>query len=61
MIHSTEIARKLLEKNVLNDPTFTIQDLFKIRDYCLGLAKYGLCDQDLLDEVLQFIKEKVGE
>jgi len=61
MIHTTEIARELLAKNILNDPTFSLQDLFKIRDACLILARFGLEDIDLLNETLKYIVQKVGE
>ncbi len=60
-IHTSEIARKLLEQNILNDPTFSLSELFQIRDACLLLARYGLEDKDLLKEVLMYLGQKVGE
>ena len=55
------IARELLAKNVLNEPTFTIKELFEIRDSLMILAKYGLADLDLLVEVNKYILQKAGE
>ena len=51
-----EIAKKLLEKGILEEKGFTIKELFDIRDACLTLAKYGLGDMDLLQETLKYIK-----
>ena len=61
MLDTKILARELLAKNILNDPTFSLQDLFKIRDACLILARFGLEDIDLLNETLKYIVQKVGE
>ncbi len=58
-IHTQEIARKLLEQNILNDPGFSIKELFEIRDSCLTLARYGLADMNLLEETLKYIGQLV--
>ena len=55
------LAKELLAKNVLNEPTFTIKELFEIRDALMILAKYGLQDQDLLDECLRYLAQKGNE
>ena len=55
------LARELLAKNILNDPTFTIKELFEIRDACMILARFSLEDKNLLNEVLRYIGQKVGE
>ena len=60
-IHSKEIARELLAKNILNDKTFSISELFQIRDASLLLAKYGLEDKALLEETLCYIEQKTEE
>ncbi len=60
-IHTTEIAKELLAKNILDESTYSLQDLFRIRDACITLARYGLGDRDLLNEVLTYIGQKIGE
>ena len=62
MIDTLQIAKKLLEqKNLHNDPAYNWKEIFEIRDACLTLAKFGLEDKSLLDEILRYIGEKVGE
>ena len=58
---STELARKMLEQRFLNEQTYSISDLFKIRDHCLGLAFYGLEDKELLNEVNRYLIEMKGK
>ena len=58
---ANNIARKMLAKNILNEPTYSLQDLFRIRDACITLARYGLGDKDLLNETLKYLEQKVGE
>ncbi len=60
-IHSKEIADKILIDNLLYVKTLPLPDLFCIRDHCLGLARYGLEDRDLLQETLKYLGERVGE
>ncbi len=55
------IARELLAKNILSDPSFTLKELFEIRDACMTLGKYGLEDNGLLQETLKYLGERVGE
>ncbi len=61
MIDTHSIAKELLAKNILNEPTCSLQDLFRIRDACITLARYGLGDKDLLNETLKYLEQKVGE
>ena len=61
MVDTKEIARKLLAKNILSEPTFTLKEIFEIRDACMILARYGLHDQDLLDECLKYLGQKREE
>ncbi len=61
MLDTKAIARELLAKNILSDPTFTLKELFEIRDACMMLARYGLEDKDLLQETLKYLGERVGE
>lgn len=60
-VNTTEIARKLLASGDLDKPGYSLQDLFKIRDACIMLARFGLQDKDLLNETLRYIEQKVGE
>ena len=55
------LARELLAKKILNKPTFTIKDLFCIRDCLLILKSYNLADLDLLEEVNKYIMQKAKE
>ena len=61
MLDTKILARELLAKNILNEPTLSLKELFEIRDACLSLARYGLEDKDLLNEALKFIEQKIGE
>ena len=62
MVDTKELARELLAKNILNEPAYySIQDLFRIRDLCLGLAFYGLEDKSLLDETLRYIEQEANK
>ena len=55
------LAKELLAKNILDDKTFSLQDLFKIRDACITLARFGLEDKSLLNETLKYLEQKVEE
>ncbi len=57
-IDTRSIAKELLAKNILDEPTYSLQDLFKIRDACMMLARYGLEDNDLLQETLKYLGER---
>ena len=48
MVDTKELTRRMLEKGFLKEETFTLKDLFEIRDALMILARYGLCDNDLL-------------
>ena len=61
MINTKELAQKMLEKGFLNEETFTIKELFEIRDALMILARYGLEDKELLTETLRYIEQKVKE
>ena len=61
MLDTKILARELLVKNILNEPTLSLKELFEIRDSCLSLARYGLEDKDLLNETLKYISQKIGE
>lgn len=53
------LAKAMLEKGFLNKETYSLQDLFRIKD-CLNILKgYNLADLDLLEEVEKFLKQKV--
>ena len=58
---ANNIARKMLAKNILNEPTYSLQDLFRIRDACITLARFELEDKSLLNETLKYLEQKVGE
>ena len=58
---SIELAKKILASGDLDKQGYSLQDLFKIRDACLILARFGLEDRDLLNETLKYIGQKVGE
>ena len=58
MPNTQEIARKMLESGFLNEETYSLSDLFKIRDALMILAYYGLEDKVLLTEVNKYIAQK---
>ena len=58
---TNDLARKMLEQGFLNEQIYSIQDLFKIRDHCLGLAFYGLEDKELLEETLKYIEQEANK
>jgi hypothetical protein len=51
------LARKILASGDLEKETYTLNDLFKIRDALNILDAYGFADQDLLKEVKLFIAQ----
>ena len=52
-----KLAKVMLEKNVLNEPTFSFAELCQIRDALMILARYGLADMDLLKEVNLYLRQ----
>ena len=61
VIHTTAIAGELLAKNILSSLTFTLKQLFEIRDSLYILDKYNLADINLLREVEKYLGQKAGE
>jgi hypothetical protein len=55
------LAQKILEIGDLEEPTYTLGDLFRIRDALEILNTYNLADIDLLKEVNKFILQKIEE
>ena len=55
------LAQKLLDIGILNEGTYSLQDLFRIRDALMVLAFYGLEDKNLLTEVQKYINQKGDE
>ena len=61
MVDTKELTRRMLEKGFLKEETFTLKDLFEIRDALMVLARFGLEDKELLDETLKYINQKAKE
>ena len=61
VIHTTAIAGELLAKNIFSSLTFTLKQLFEIRDSLYILDKYNLADINLLREVEKYLGQKAGE
>ncbi|MEK6818490.1 MAG: hypothetical protein AABY10_00995 [Nanoarchaeota archaeon] len=61
MVDTKELTRRMLEKGFLKEPTFTLKDLFEIRDALMVLARFGLEDKELLTETLLYINQKEKE
>jgi hypothetical protein len=60
-INTTEIAHKIIRNGVLiTTESYSIRELFRIKDLCLGLAFFGLEDKELLNETLKYIEQKIG-
>ena len=60
-LKTKELARKLLASGDLDKPGYSLQDLFKIRDALMILARFGLEDKELLTETLLYIDQKAKE
>ena len=58
IFNDKELTKKILDKGILKDETYSLQDLFKIRDALMMLARYGLEDKDLLTETLKYLEQK---